>query len=192
MSIEFPADTTKKERALDWPKLAEISDADFGFTDLIKKPNRARFDVRMLLLNDSGKLCVIRSKTHGFIQIPGGGVEPGENLEQALRRETIEETGFEITDIKSLGYVRENRTSERQPHDWNHSISFVFTAKPTREVGTNYTPGEITEGFEPIWLDPVEALQSFESSEGHIADYAGNFSNRRDLILTQTIIDLVA
>lgn len=37
-------------------------------------------------------------KFFGFIIIPGGGVETGENFEQALFREAKEEGGVEITD----------------------------------------------------------------------------------------------
>jgi 8-oxo-dGTP diphosphatase len=44
-----------------------------------------------------GKMLLIREKMENTWETPGGGVEAGENLEQAVRREALEETGHEVT-----------------------------------------------------------------------------------------------
>ena len=52
-----------------------------------------------LLIMHEEKLLVIRRWQNGrsFFVIPGGGVDPGENLAEAARREALEETSLAVT-----------------------------------------------------------------------------------------------
>ncbi|MCA9875279.1 MAG: NUDIX domain-containing protein [Ardenticatenaceae bacterium] len=54
--------------------------------------------VTLLIVRDD-KLLVIRRWRNGraFMVIPGGGVEPGESLAEAARREALEETSLTVT-----------------------------------------------------------------------------------------------
>lgn len=48
---------------------------------------------------------------HGSWEFGGGALEPGETLEAALRRETMEEFGAQITDVKQVGVSEFQRES---------------------------------------------------------------------------------
>ena len=176
----FPDDATIKEHQIDWQKITEITDSDFGFDTPRSEKGKLKFGVRLLMQNDKGEICVVKSEKYGYMQAPGGGIEAGESIIDALRRETREETGFLIKDIKPLGYVVEKREDVRNKHDWTHAISFVFSALPDKEVGTHYMEDEIAEGFRPIWINLDDFIAEQEGSEGKIESYSGCFSNRRD------------
>ena len=177
----FPPDATDAERTTNWPKIVEISDQDFGFNTPQEKTNVIRFCVRILLFNRQNEICVVKSEKYNYLQLPGGGIEDGESIIEALRRETEEETGYLITDIEPLGYTLEKREDIRNKHSWQQSISYVFKASSKKDVGTKYMPDEIAEGFTPVWLKPSDVLAELAQKEGHIKSYSGNFSNRRDL-----------
>jgi 8-oxo-dGTP diphosphatase len=61
-------------------------------------PTRPFLGVGALIFEDGKVLLVERGKEplKGFWSIPGGIVETGEKLEEAIRREVLEETGLEV------------------------------------------------------------------------------------------------
>ena len=50
---------------------------------------------------------------------PGGHIEPGESLEEALIREIYEETGASIKNTKPVAHLKLNVLSQK-PHNWNY------------------------------------------------------------------------
>ena len=183
--IPFPENATSSERKVNWQKIAEISDTDFGFDTPRQKTGNTRFCARVLLKNEKGEFCVVKSEKYGFLQLPGGGIEEGENITEALRRETREETGWLITEIQPIGYIIENRNDVRNKRPFDQSISYVFSALPEKFVGTNYMEDEIEIGFAPVWMPLKDIIAELRQSEGHINSYSGCFSNRRDLSIAE-------
>ncbi|MBR2994585.1 NUDIX domain-containing protein [Candidatus Saccharibacteria bacterium] len=183
----FPENATQEERQTDWKKIARISDMDFGFDTPKEKSGKIKFSVRVVLINDKDEICVVKSEKYGYMQLPGGGIDKGESIIEALHREAKEETGFLINDINPIGYVLEKREDIRNNHDWDQSVSYVFKALPDKKVGTNYTEDERAEDFRPIWMKLDDFIIEQEKNEGKTESYSGCFSNRRDLEIAKFI-----
>lgn len=66
--------------------------------------NHIRVGCSVLITHDEKLLLGIRDKepNKGKMITPGGGVELFENMEDTVRREVMEETGLEISNIKQL------------------------------------------------------------------------------------------
>ena len=175
MNKSFPDAATKEEKKCFNLELGHTTDDDLEVEKAvrIKNPN---YDVRILLRNDDNKLCVVKSEKFGYIQLPGGGMEAGETIEEAVRRETREETGYEVVDLEPLGYYLDDRNRSQK-------TVFVYTANAGENVGTNYTNEEIEDGFTPIWMDIEAVIQEIEEAEKQPKSYNGTFATRRDLIL---------
>lgn len=82
---------------------------------LLGQPGRSsqppRVTARAIVRNREGLYAVMYSARWNLYSLPGGGVEPGEDVLTALRREVAEETGCACDEIKELGIVAENRAS---------------------------------------------------------------------------------
>lgn len=122
-----------------------------------------------MLLNEKQEICVIKSEKYGYMQLPGGGIEKDESILDGLERETCEETGFLIKDIKPLGFTVEKREDIRNTHEFDQDISYVFSALPDKEIGTNYMDDEIAEGFKPIWISLDDFIPEQEARGAGVA-----------------------
>ena len=86
---------------------------------------------RAVIPDGDGRVMFDRTHHPGkapFYWLPGGGVEPGETAEEAVRRELIEEAGLDI-EVKRLLYVSENLFVESG--DYRHETILYFLAEIT-------------------------------------------------------------
>lgn len=119
--------------------------------------NRLRIRVCGICVRDNALLVLkhhnIGSVGHIWIP-PGGGLQFGERMSDALVREFMEETGLQI-EVKKLVYVNEYLESPL------HAIELFFTVNATGEANLGHDP-EMPENIsllqELIWMSR-EALE---------------------------------
>ncbi|MEM3555662.1 MAG: NUDIX hydrolase [Candidatus Micrarchaeia archaeon] len=77
---------------------------------------------------EDGKILLIKRKFKPFKgkwALPGGFVDEGETVEEAVERETMEETGMKVRIVKLIGVYS---NPKRDPRG---TISIAFLTKPT-------------------------------------------------------------
>jgi ADP-ribose pyrophosphatase YjhB (NUDIX family) len=72
--------------------------------------------VRALVIDDEGRVFLVKHSYVAGWHLPGGGVELGESLRQALAREILEEGNIELTGPPELYDVYFNRRVSRRDH----------------------------------------------------------------------------
>jgi len=108
--------------------------------------------VGAFIVDPAGRLLFVRShKWRGQYTVPGGHVELGERLVEALVREVKEETGLDIYDPEFLcfqEFVYDDSFWKRR-----HFIFFDFACR------TDSTAVQLNEEAEEyLWIDAQEAL----------------------------------
>lgn len=54
-----------------------------------------RISLKAYIENDKGEVLVVKERGRDWWDLPGGGMEHGENVKEALARELKEEVGYE-------------------------------------------------------------------------------------------------
>ena len=109
--------------------------------------------VGAFIFNPKGEILLVQShKWHDKWVVPGGHVELGETLEQALCREAKEETGLDVYDIEFINYQQ----FIYDPAFWKkrHFIFFDFACKTE---DTNVKLNEEAQAY--LWVMPEDALE---------------------------------
>ena len=95
---------------------------------------RRRAGVYGVLLNGDDVLLTHQATPIPEYQLPGGGVDPGENPITALHREVYEETGWHIGPVRHVGTFR-RFTYMPEYNKWAEKVCSVFVARPTLKMG---------------------------------------------------------
>jgi ADP-ribose pyrophosphatase YjhB (NUDIX family) len=130
-------------------------------TDDRRFPQRPYLAVSAAIVRDRKVLIVRRARqpSLGVYTLPGGAVEAGETLEEAVAREVREETALEIAPVALAGH-REVILRDAESRVERHFVILCFAA---RLLG-----GEIAlsdELDDARWLDPAE-LAGLRTTDG--------------------------
>lgn len=85
----------------------------------------------VLVLDKENRLLLMKRSDNRDWGIPGGSLEPGEVVEAAARRETVEETGLEIAEMSLFGVFSGPELYYRYPNGdevYNITIAYVSCA----------------------------------------------------------------
>jgi ADP-ribose pyrophosphatase YjhB (NUDIX family) len=156
--------------------LKEIRDRDIGLPgeERYKKPYYLRKATRAIIFDDRGRISFQFVSNHNYHILPGGGVEKGESVRQALARECLEESGCRIEIKDEVGVIIEYRNRFN-----NIQISYCFLAKAIGPIGRpKYEKKEIKEGMIPLWVTIEEAMELIKKDRPD--NYQGKFTKIRD------------
>jgi ADP-ribose pyrophosphatase YjhB (NUDIX family) len=132
-----------------------------------------RQGVRALLLDPDNRILLVRfvnpETAEEFWATPGGGLDPGESLEDGLRRELREETGLEDVEIGPVVWTR------RHVFPWagrtlDQSERIALVRSPSFEPHPELTPSQLVE-------EGVHELRWWTLGELAVSD--ANFAPRR-------------
>lgn len=102
-------------------------DVDFGFgpENPLEIFQDVRPTVRTFCFDENGMISAVQGKhNHNNYYVPGGGVDDGESLVDAAKREALEESGDEIDDlVPVMRYL-----NRHQPNGKLYDI-YIFTAR---------------------------------------------------------------
>jgi 8-oxo-dGTP diphosphatase len=113
---------------------------------------RRRPGVYAVLLRGDHILATHQASPVPEFQLPGGGIDKGEQPITALHREVFEETGWKIAVTRHLGAFR--RFTYMPEYDlWAEKLCTVYLARPVRRLGPPSEPGHTA-----VWLPVDEAL----------------------------------
>ena len=124
-------------------------------------PSRPYLAVSAAIFRDGRVLIVRRARppAHGLYTLPGGGVELGETLEEAVIREVSEETALEVEPVALAGY-RQAIARDAAGKIERHFVILPFAAR--------WIAGDVRlneELAEAHWLPPAE-LGTLQTTDG--------------------------
>ena len=137
-------------------KLLVLSDKDiFPDSDVPEDISyEPRLAVKVIIFDEENKLALV-GKTHRLL--PGGGVEEGEGMEEALHREALEEVGCAIKIEREIAVTEEFRAKNKR-----HQETHFFVAHSIGEKGSPQTSQEDEQGMQVSWHTLADAIALLE------------------------------
>ncbi|MEP3347071.1 MAG: NUDIX hydrolase [Litoreibacter sp.] len=125
----------------------------FGESFQPGKPYRRRPGAYAILWNGTDLLTTIQDGEEPEVQLPGGGIDPGEHPIPALHREVMEETGWTIASPRKLGAFRRFVYMPDYGY-WAEKLCSIYLARPVLCKGP-----PLEQGHTALWMSPSDAAR---------------------------------
>ncbi len=121
-----------------------------------------RQKTRGVIFDDKHNIALLHIESKGYYNLPGGGVEKGEDTRQGLIRECREEIGCDIEITTVLGKTLEYR---KETNIINESYGYIGTVKGQK--GDRILMGDENEAERNcviVWVSLTEAIRLMENT----------------------------
>jgi ADP-ribose pyrophosphatase YjhB (NUDIX family) len=152
ISIEMIAQHTQLEKE----EIVEV---------LMKQPGYAtpKIDVRAAVINDEGKILLVKEVMDKKWAMPGGWADVGDIPSEVAIRETKEESGYDVKPKKVIGVFDANRSG--RPLEFFHAFKIIFLCDL---LGGEAKTSDETEDVAFFSLDELPQLSQNRTNEKHI------------------------
>ena len=127
----------------------------------------------ILMLDKQNRLLLMKRSDNGCWGFPGGSIEPGELVENAARREVLEETNLEVGEMSFFGVFSGPELYYKYPngdevynvlivylsHDWQGEIILNDEHTEWKWFNADEIPEDISPPIKPV----IEQFKSFIS-----------------------------
>lgn len=170
--------------------LRTLTDTDIFANPTFKRPDvfEQRVTVKAVVQNLEGKYGLVTNTVHGLYLLPGGGAE-SVNLKDEIKRECVEEIGFEVEVLREIGRVHEYRNRDAKEY-----ITTCYMVRATQEVFADArTEDEKNNGLHVEWFNCDEVAQVLlkqveDVRRGEVKYYNTAFNILRDALFFQTYL----
>jgi 8-oxo-dGTP pyrophosphatase MutT (NUDIX family) len=144
-------------------KLLVLTDKDI-FPN-VKVPEDTSYELRLavkvIIFDKENKLAMVGVR---YRLLPGGGVEEGENMIEAVIREAKEEVGCDIKVGNEIAITEEFRLKNKRRQE-----THFFLATVVGEKGVPQSTQEDEQGMEVNWYNLAEAVELLEKEVEEIS-----------------------
>ena len=112
--------------------------------------------VTAIVLDDNGDLLLVHRTDNNLWALPGGGVDPGESVSEAVVREVLEETGVHVEVERLSGvYTNPRHVMAYDDGEVRQQFSLCFIA---RLLGGHLATSSETREVDFVALDSLDEL----------------------------------
>lgn len=108
---------------------------------------------------DSRGILLVYDKTRKMWDLPGGGIEEGEDKQEGLKREIKEETGFEVADnMKLVDSYIEYYKAYGEPKPWKSERNYYLVKIIGGELAVHKNEDPTSERAEFFKVEEVDHI----------------------------------
>lgn len=155
-------------------------------TEMVTGESPRRGEVIMVIPDENERVWLHTKQQYptGVYRLMSGGINPLESPLAALRRETLEETGFTVEVERCLGVLLYQLSGEGCPT--MPFVSYIFLTTPTTGKPHPTDPNESFTGFQKV--EPAklaDVAEKLRSIEGDFKDWGRFRATAHDIAAAQ-------
>ncbi len=133
---------------------------------------------RTVIVDENNLVALIDVRNGEYYKIPGGGIEEGENEQQAARREAMEEAGCEIEIVQKISKQQFVDNNPKYGGETTHHSVCFLARKIGKNINTSFDDWESSNQMKLIWVTFEKAIELFTNVKTD--DFFGSEINKRD------------